>query len=194
MRETLKNEAKRYVKLSNEDWGKVSGLLLGTAAGIYAVVRYTSTFDISDPVIKIALNATIIPLTAGLAAHALASAGAAIDVVANRNTILNWAFYKTSQILEERDVQARAKQFFFRHPESASDGETYDPSLSGQRKSGYSTSHEAQDDEQHLSQGSGDVSEGTKTLLSSTRANLPMGYQGAHLPQIDEVERQQLNL
>lgn len=112
MRERAYNEYRRYVALNNEEWGKLTGLLFGVGTGIYITLNYTSREVIGDLFISLIAKVCTIPVSAGFFGLMFSKAGAGIDVVANKRTLVTLVHDSLSYCRNRRRDSIAELQFF----------------------------------------------------------------------------------
>lgn len=111
MRDFLKKEAERYANLTHQQWGWVTGMILGLALGTYVVAKYglvainwqiEGKIESDNKIFNFIVEASIIPLTAGLFANLFSNMGAGIDIITNKNTLLSLALKKYRSINQQK--------------------------------------------------------------------------------------------
>lgn len=121
MREFLKQEIDRYAKLNHQQWGWVTGMILGLSLGTYVVNNdglsginweIEGKIDSSNGFFKLIVEACVIPLTSGLFANLFSNMGAGIDVITNKNTLLSCVYKKCCvKQMEDESKQSRRRGY-----------------------------------------------------------------------------------
>lgn len=112
MRERLRNEARRYAELNNEEWGHVAGVLFGIGTGIYITLNYTSRELIGDLFISLLVKGCTIPVSAGFFSLMFSKAGAGVDVLTNKKTLVTVARDKIMGCCNRRRDRIAQSLFF----------------------------------------------------------------------------------
>ncbi len=115
----FRGHVRRVANFTNKQWGEVSGLVIGFAMGIYCLANFQDELKISDTFLKVFIEATGIPLSAGALALAFGAAGAGVDDITDNTTIVSFIYNK-------RSVYEEAKAFFLRLRHADSDSHSSD--------------------------------------------------------------------
>lgn len=110
MKERVKQEVKYYVELNNEKWGIFCGVVVGSIVGGYVEKNYLPEAAMADTFVKLVLQSSTVPATAGLFAALFSYVGKGVDIVLHDQTLLRWIVnkinYCRNSVLDSRDEQA----------------------------------------------------------------------------------------